>query len=132
MDNYQQQDPNEQIPPKEPYQNPYVRPEQPGKGLATVSHILGLFTGVFGPLIIYLMTESDKPFAKTHAAEALNFQITLLIAYAASFVLTFILIGILGFVIFGILDLVFCIMGTIAANNNESFTYPVSIRLIKP
>ena len=105
--------------------------EIPGKGMATISHVLGLVTGFLGPLIIYLMVENDKPFAKRHAAEALNFQITLIIVYILSFILTFLVIGILGFIVFGIMDLIFCITGAVRANNNQEYQYPVSIRFIK-
>lgn len=114
---------------QQPYQE--YRGEQPGRGLAMIAHLLGLVTGFLVPLIIYLLVDQSKPFAKRHAAEALNFQITLMIAFFVSGILSLILIGILGFIIFGLLDLICSIIATMKASNNEDYRYPMTIRFIK-
>lgn len=100
------------------------------RGMAAVAHVLGLFTGFLGPLIMYLIIPQEQSFARVHAKEALNFQITILIAFIVSFVLTFVLIGILGFIIFGLLDLIWSIVAAIAANDGREYRYPMSIRFI--
>ncbi|MGI6366118.1 MAG: DUF4870 domain-containing protein [Bacillota bacterium] len=99
--------------------------------LSILTHILGLFTGFIGPLVIFLIADETKPFAKAHAKESLNFQITVLLGLFVSFILTFILIGILGFIVISIVDLIFCIMAAVAASNNQEYRYPVSIRFIR-
>jgi uncharacterized Tic20 family protein len=45
--------------------------------------------------------------------------------------LTFIVIGILVFIVLGICHLVFCIMGAVAASNGKAIRVPFSIRLMK-
>jgi uncharacterized protein len=101
------------------------------KGMAVLSHVLGLITGFLGPLILYLVLEDSKSFAKEHAREALNFQITLIIGFIVSGILALILIGILFMVVLGLLDLIFCILAAVAANNEQEYRYPFSIRFIK-
>ena len=43
----------------------------------------GLFFGFLAPLIGYLVLKDRGPFVRAWAATALNFQLTLLIAYVA-------------------------------------------------
>jgi hypothetical protein len=46
-------------------------------------------------------------------------------------ILTFILIGVLVFVVVGLSHLIFCIMGAVAASNGKTYRVPFAIRLIK-
>ncbi len=100
------------------------------RGLGAVTHILGLFTGFLGPLIVYLV-KTDEGFARDQAREALNFQITVMIASIISAILIVVLIGIALIIIVGILDLIFCIIAAVRANNGEFYRYPINIRFIK-
>lgn len=99
--------------------------------MSMLSHILGLFTGFVGPLIIFLVAREDQPTAKAHAKEALNFQITLALAGIVSGILTLILIGFLGLIAVGIGNIIFSILAAMAASRNEEYRYPVCIRFIK-
>lgn len=98
--------------------------------MAMLTQVLGIFTGFLGPLIMYVVYGEKDPFVKHHAAEALNFQITLFIGYVVSVVLMFILIGFITFFVVWIGGLVFCVMAAIAANKGEWYRYPINIRLI--
>jgi uncharacterized Tic20 family protein len=98
--------------------------------LAILAHVLALFTTFIGPLVIYLITDESKPFAKAHAREALNFQITVILASIVSTILTVIVIGIFGLIAISIANLVFSVMAAVAASNNEDYRYPVNIRFI--
>ena len=99
--------------------------------MSMLSHILGLFTGFVGPLIIFMVAREDQPIAKAHAKEALNFQITLALAAIVSGILTIILIGFIGLIAVGIGNIVFSILAAMAANRNEEYRYPVCIRFVK-
>ncbi len=101
------------------------------RNLAMLAHILGIVTGWVGPLIIYLVAGADKPFAKKQGAEALNFQITVLIAYVVSWILMFVMIGFVLFPVVWVVNLVFCIMAAMAVNRGEDYRYPIALRLIK-
>ncbi len=108
---------------------------QDQRTLALVAHLLGILTWVVGPLIIWLISKDDvnKAFATDQAKEALNFQITLTIAYAIAFVLVIVTLGLLFFVptLVWIGNIVFCILAGLKANNGEAYRYPFAIRLIK-
>ncbi len=99
--------------------------------MAILTHILGLFTSFVGPLVIFLIADETKPFAKEHAKESLNFQITVILGGIISAILTIVLIGILGFIAVYVANLVFCIMAAVAASNNQEYRYPVNIRFIR-
>jgi uncharacterized protein len=108
---------------------------QEQRTLALIAHLLGIVTWFVGPLIIWLISKDDasKGFATDQAKEALNFQITLTIAYVIAFILTVVSLGLLFFVptLVWIGNLVFCILGGLKANNGEAYRYPFAIRLIK-
>lgn len=98
--------------------------------MAMLAHLLGIFTGFIGPLVIYLVNGDKDPFVRHHAAESLNFQISLMIAYVISFVLMFVLIGFLLFPVIWIGSLVFMIMGAVNANKGEWWKYPINLRMV--
>lgn len=98
--------------------------------LAMIAHILGIVIGFVGPLIIYL-TAKDKPFAYSQSKEALNFQITVVIAWVAAGILSFIGIGFLLYGAVWVVNLIFCVMGAMAASKGEEYKYPFALRLVK-
>lgn len=100
------------------------------KSMATLAQVLGIVTGFLGPLIIYLVNGDKDRFVKHHSAEALNFQLTVLIAYLVSFVLMLVLVGFLLFFVVWILAIVWGIQAAIAANRGEWYKYPISIRMV--
>ena len=65
---------------------------------AMLAHLLGALLGFLGPLIIWMTKKDDHPFIDDQGKEALNFHLTLLIAY----VVTSILYTVLAFVTCGI------------------------------
>jgi uncharacterized protein len=104
---------------------------QDDKTMALLAHLLGIFTGFIGALIIWLVKKDQSPFVERHAREALNFQITMAIAFLACGILFIVLIGIFLLPIVGILDLVFCILATVAASKGQEYRYPFALRLVK-
>jgi uncharacterized Tic20 family protein len=98
--------------------------------MAVLAQALGIVVGFVGPLIIYLVNGEKDPFVRHHAAEALNFQLTLLIAYLVSFVLMFVLIGFLLIPVLIVLGIVFPIIAAMAASRGEWYRYPISIRMV--
>ncbi len=98
---------------------------------AMLCHLLAIFTGFIAPLVIWLIKKDEDPFVDSHGKEALNFQITVVIAMFASGLLTFICVGFFLGVAVWVVDLIFCIIATMKANSGELYRYPVSIRFIK-
>ena len=98
---------------------------------AMLCHLLAIFTGFVAPLIIWLLKKDEDPFVNNQGKEALNFQLTVLIAMAVSALLTFFCIGFFLMIGVGVANLIFCIMASIKANSGEAYRYPVSIRFIR-
>ncbi len=98
---------------------------------AMLSHLSGIVISVIGPLIIMLVFGPRNAFVKSQSTEALNFQITILIAAIISSLLIFVLIGIILLPIVLIVGLVFFIIGGIKAYNGEDYRYPFNIRMVK-
>ncbi|HEV59124.1 MAG TPA: DUF4870 domain-containing protein [Phycisphaerales bacterium] len=99
--------------------------------MAMLCHLLGLFTGFLGPLILWLLKKDEDPFIDRQGKEALNFQITVAIGGAIGAITAALCIGVVLLAVVGIADLVLCIMACVAANKGEDYRYPVSIRLVK-
>lgn len=98
---------------------------------AVLAHLGGFVLGLLAPLVVMLVQGDKSPFVRRHAVEALNFQITVLIAAVASTVLMIVLIGFL--LIFAVVTawVVLMVLAAIKANNGEDYRYPMTIRLVK-
>jgi uncharacterized protein len=106
-------------------------PSKDEKMFAMLSHLGGIVVGFIAPLIIWLVKREEMPFVNDQAKEALNFQITVAIAYFASSVLATVLIGFLLFPAVMIANIVFCIVAGLKANEGVAYRYPFALRLIK-
>jgi uncharacterized Tic20 family protein len=98
-----------------------------------LTHLSGLVFGLIVPLIVWLIHKdrADKAYLNGEAKEALNFQITVAIAWIACWILQFILIG---FVLLGVLwlvNLIFCIVAAVKVSAEGHYRYPFALRLIK-
>jgi uncharacterized Tic20 family protein len=100
------------------------------KNIAVVTHITGIFFSFFPGLIVWLLKKDESPYLGEQAREALNFQITLLIAYVVSGILVIILVGILLVWLVWVANIIFSIIAAIAASKGENYRYPFSLRLI--
>jgi uncharacterized Tic20 family protein len=105
-------------------------PSRDDRNLAMLSHLLGIFTGFVGALVLWLVKRDQTGFVAEQAKEALNFQITMAIAMFASVILKVILIGILLVPILLVVNFVFCIIAAIAASKGRGYRYPFALRLI--
>lgn len=101
------------------------------KNMAMLCHLLAIFTGFLGPLIIWLIKKDDTPFVDDQGKEALNFQITVLIALLVSSLSMFICIGFVLMPAVAIANVVFCIIAAVKVSHGEAYRYPVNIRFIK-
>jgi uncharacterized protein len=156
---YQQQgyqpygDPNQQASPQQGYPPQGYQPQQYGqpgypqqpyayagptpvsesdeKTWGIISHISIPFFGFIGPLIAYLLYKDRSAWLKQTTTEALNFSILYSIAYVISVITITFVIGLILWPLVFIVALIFCILGTIAANKHEFYRYPINIRFIK-
>ena len=101
------------------------------KGIAALTHASGILFGVIVPLIVWLLKKDQSPYLAEHAKEALNFQITVFIAFFACGILTVVLIGVFLMPLVWLADIIFCILAAVKTNNGENYRYPFALRLIK-
>lgn len=99
------------------------------KVLSILSHILGIFTGFIGALIIYLVAEDKE--VKDNARNALNWQLSALIYSVISVILIIVLIGFILIIAVAILNLVFCILAAIKSSEGRIYEYPLTIKFLK-
>ena len=100
-----------------------------------ISALVGLlgngFGFLIGPLVVWLAKREEHPFIDDQGKEALNFQITMFLAFIISFFLAFVVIGFFLLAILVVMEIALPIIGAIKANNGEYYRYPFTLRLIK-
>lgn len=105
---------------------------------AMLSH-LGYFAGIIiGPLafivalVIMLTKGKTSAYVREQSTEALNFQISAVIAGIVLFILSLIVPFLfLIFFLVAIGEIVLVIMAAVAANRGDHYRYPVCLRLVK-
>ena len=98
------------------------------ENLVILPHVFALFAGFVGPLVTFLVGEGDL---KEHSKKALNWQLSFLIYVGISFILMFVLIGMLIIPVLMLMNLVFCILAAVKASNGEAWDYPATIHFLK-
>jgi len=106
-------------------------------GYILTSGWAGSAGGFLGPLIVWMVKKDTMPFVNQQGKEALNFSITISIAFAVLFGFGIMTLGI-GFLIalpmmlvVGLYALIFAIIASIKAYEGVAYRYPIALRLIK-
>lgn len=105
-------------------------PNNDDKNIATITHLGGTVFSFIPGLLVWALKKDDSAFIADQAKEALNFQITVLIAQFIAGVLALILIGFVFMGIIWLLNIVFCIVAAISSSKGETYRYPFCLRLI--
>jgi uncharacterized Tic20 family protein len=116
-----------------PEEYPLSTPTSDERVMGILSHILAIVPGIgiFGPLVIWLIKKDESSFVEANAKESLNFQLTMLIAYAVSWILVIVLIGALLFFVIWVVNIVLVIVAAVKTSENKIYRYPFNLRLIK-
>jgi uncharacterized protein len=105
-------------------------PSNDDKNIATVTHLGGTVFSFIPALIVWILKKEDSVYLADQAKEALNFQITMLIAQFIAGILVWVLIGFVLIPIVWIFNVVFCIIAAISTSKGETYRYPICLRLI--
>ncbi|MFF1632977.1 DUF4870 domain-containing protein [Leifsonia sp. NPDC058248] len=97
---------------------------------ATLVHIGGILFNWIPALIGYLVLKDKGPFVRTHTATALNFQITIFIAYVVGWILSIVFVGLFILLAAWVINIVFSIIAAVKANQGQFYTYPVAIKFV--
>lgn len=112
-------------------------PDDKERTMGMLGHLAGYaglvipFGSLLGPFLVYILKRDESAFIEDQAREALNFQITILLASIASIVLMFVLIGFALIFVVGVWWLVGTAVGATKANAGEWYRYPATIRFVK-
>jgi uncharacterized Tic20 family protein len=98
---------------------------------AMLGHLSELVLAIIGPLLIMVLLGKRSAFVDDQSKEALNFQITLLIASVVSAILIFVIVGILMLIAVLLYGFIFAIIAAIKSYNGELYRYPITIRFVK-
>jgi len=93
--------------------------------------VVWLFGAVLGPLAVWLARRDQSAFVAEHAREALNFNITVVLAAILCGLLMLVFIGVLLACALFIAWLVLTLIAAIRASEGQHYRYPVSLRLVK-
>jgi len=134
---------------QQPQQSAYgQQPQQPGPGPAygyraqppvspgdarmwsVFAHLGPILLSFLVPVVIYLVYKDRDPFIRRHAAQAMNFHITIFIIYIVSFPLMLVIIGFFTFILAMGCSLLFSIIAAVTANEGREYTYPLTPRMI--
>ena len=136
---------------------PASGPSSDDRTLSILTHGGVLIGGFVLPLVFYLISDDEqRPETRWHSREALNFQLTFLVAYLGAFIVFFvglaasgafgasgsdagagirfgISIALFVAVILGavIVDVVFTIVGAMRANAGVRWRYPIRIPFVR-
>ncbi len=118
---------------------PHATPESRNWAMAAhLSALIGLVIGFsfLGPLVVYLVRRDD-PYVRAHAAEALNFNLSVLIyALVGGFVLVLLILLIVGIVLIPLAIaafvawIVLVVVAGVKASRGELYRYPLTIRFV--
>lgn len=127
----EQQNQNEQPEQAKPVETLTPELSKDDKNLGMLCHLLGFFTSIVGPLILWMIKKDTMPFVDYHGKEAVNFQITVMLAAAVGGFATLIGVGCFILPVVWIGNLVFSIIACVAASKGEYYKYPVCLRLVQ-
>jgi uncharacterized protein len=105
------------------------------RSMAFICHLVGGILGPLIPLIVWLIKKDQSKFVDDQGKEALNFQLTVLIAHVILVPCMCIPFGIFLAIplhpALRIFSIVFGIIGGLAVQKGEVYRYPITFRMIK-
>ena len=102
------------------------------KALMILCHLSALLgVGLILPLIVWLVKRRELDAVAAHAAESLNFHLSLVFYGICLVPLCFVVIGIPLLVILGLVSLILSLVAAVRASDGILYHYPLTIRLVK-
>mgnify|MGYP001825590813 CR=1 FL=1 len=80
--------------------------------------------GIVVPILLWQLKKDELPGIEPHAHVVMNWIVSSLVYAVICYVLILIVIGVFGFLILGILTVIYAIVGGIKANDGELWEYP--------
>ena len=100
------------------------------RNMAMLCHLLGI-AGFFAPLVIWLNEKDKHKFVNEHGLAAMNYHLSIIIYYIASWMLCLIIVGFFMMAALVIMHIIFVIMGAVKASKGKPWRYPIAIQFLK-
>ena len=102
------------------------------KALVILSHLSALIgVGLILPFIVWLVKRHDADNVAAHAAEALNFHLSLLLYAIGLIPLCLVVVGIPLLIVMAIASVILAIIAAVHASDGRFYRYPLTIRFVK-
>jgi len=101
------------------------------QNFAALVHIAGIFTFFVGPLVVYLARPERDDVLALNAKEALNFQLTLALAWVFTIISILLFFGLLLFPFLAFASVALPVWAAVVTARGEAFRYPFIIRWIR-
>lgn len=113
--------------------NPSAESAPDDRNMAILMCIGSIFFAFFPSLIFWLINKDkeNKMWISDQSKAMLNFQITLILAYLVSAILTIIIIGGFLAILVSIFNVVICILAAVKVSKGDGYKYPLSLYLLK-
>lgn len=115
----------------------YYTAKREDRQLIFITHLCQLLTfftavgGLIVPLILWLTQRDKVTDMNEHGKGIVNFQLSLIVLYIVCIPLIIVFgIGLLGFVLLGIIGFIYPIINAIKASNGELPKYPLSFNFV--
>lgn len=111
-----------------------VTPDE--KNMAVMCHVAGFaglvipFGNIAGPLAVWLLKRDGMPFVDDQGKEAVNFQLTMTIAFVVAALAILLLVGFLLLPVLAVYWLVVMIIAAVRTSEGKVYRYPFTIRFI--
>ena len=87
--------------------------------------------GFIAPIILWVIKKDENARVNIVGKNIINFMISMFIYYIVSAILCIVIIGFAMLLALFVMHFVFIIIAAIKANNDETWSYPLSIKFIK-
>ena len=84
--------------------------------------------GIILPIVLWIAHKDQNEDIDQHGRVTANWLLSLLVYSVICFILTFIIIGAFGFIVIGLLNIIFAVVAAVKANRGELWAYPLSFK----
>lgn len=99
--------------------------------IVVIMDLCMFLVNIFSPLAVYLLKRQDSAFIRDQSVENINMWISLIIYGAISAVLSFVLIGFVGYILIWVYSVVTIILAAKSNGDGKLYRYPYIFRLVK-
>jgi hypothetical protein len=99
--------------------------------LSAFAGLIFPFGNLLGPLIVWQLKRDLDPYLDDHGREALNFQLSVILAVMVCFLLMFVIIGFPLMIVVSAGALILTVIAAVKANEGVAYRYPFCLRLVK-